>query len=101
MHTHTDATHRLGCHAAMLEKGQQKQNRDGLITADVKGTAEEAPLSSYMAEGDRHLPARPLLRPPASMSTCVREREKVADRSNLQLCFCMHVCVCVCVCVWA
>lgn len=83
----------LGCHAAVLEKGQQKQNRDGLITADVKGTAEEASLSTYMAEGDRHLPLRPLLRPPVSMSMCVREREKVADRSNLQLCFCMHVCV--------
>lgn len=77
----------------MLEKGQQKQNRDGLITADVKGTAEEAPLSSYMAEGDRHLPARPLLRPPLSTSMRAREREKVADRSDLQLCLCM--------CVWA
>lgn len=76
----------------MVEKGQQKQNRDGLITADVKGTAEEAPLSSYMADGDRHLPAQPLLRPPVSMSMCVREREKVADRSNLQLCMCMRVC---------
>lgn len=60
-HTNPYATHRLCCRSAVLEKGQEKQNGDGLITADVSGTAEEAPLSSYMAEGDRHLPARPLL----------------------------------------